>query len=91
MPRQTPARPASPYAARAIIATAQEHLEVPDRLDDGLAVEEAASLVKQARRGLRRRDEPEHMLDAYEAIVRSHEATCGAPREADLSRTLDIP
>jgi hypothetical protein len=67
-------RPASPRAARCVIAVAQEHLDVAEPLDDGLAVEEAEALVRQARSGLRRRDEPEHMLDADRAIARSHEA-----------------
>jgi hypothetical protein len=54
-------------------------------VDDELAIDTAADLVRQARRGLRRRDEPAHMAAAYAAILRAHEAAVEADHGTQTS------
>ena len=68
----TSPRPASAFAARAILAVGAEHLDVHQPLHDDVALEAAAALVTQARRGLRGGGEPAGVADGYVAILRAH-------------------
>jgi hypothetical protein len=59
---------------------------VGDSVDDELAIDTATDLVRQARRGLRRGDEPAHMAGAYVAILRAHTVAANAHNH-DVTRS----